>query len=257
LTLLLLLGSACAAGDPIDVAIIETTTGGVYLERFSDLSFTASHPVTVGQKMMSRILRGLQVDQEPGLFQRFRGGHPLPEPVFSEEEVSFLAPLLSEGLARAASDQKVMFKLFSASPSRGDRVGTLYAYGTTLYFTLPSLISESRYGAGGSAPTKTLISIIPSSDESQSTQHIRSTDNTIAIDLRSITSTHTVPQEPGTPSAASGNSPDRENKNGQLHALEEQLSQKLIELEALRKELQDIRRQIVEPKSGFSRSPSQ
>ena len=256
LILLLLLGSACSAGDPIDLTIIETNKGGVYLERFSDMSFKASHPVTVGREMMSSILRGLKVDQEPGLFQGFRRVALLPEPVFSEEEVRFLAPLLSEGLANAASDQKVMFRLFSASPSRGNQFGTLHAYGTSLYFTLPSLTLESRYGAGGSAPTKTLIFAIPSSHDARSSQRISSTDNTIAIDLISITSTQTVTQEPGTPSAASEDSTYRENKNRQLRSLEEQLSQKLMELESLRKELKDIRQQIVEPESGFPRSPS-
>ena len=58
LILLLLLGSACSAGDPIDLTIIETNKGGVYLERFSDMSFKASHPVTVGREMMSSIQIG-------------------------------------------------------------------------------------------------------------------------------------------------------------------------------------------------------
>ena len=57
---------------------------------------------------------------------------------FKDEDIQFLAPLLVEGLARAASDQQVGFRVVQPGMLESTR-GSLYAYGQSLYLTVPWL----------------------------------------------------------------------------------------------------------------------
>ena len=49
-------------------------------------------------------------DQERGI-QKFLLGPPPPVPVFSDDQIQFLAPLLAEGLRAAAPDQRIGYRV--------------------------------------------------------------------------------------------------------------------------------------------------
>ena len=172
LTLALLTGailalSACATAPDLDVTIHESNRGAVYMERIPDRSFQASHPITLSADTMARVLRGVVVKDTRGVFGNLAGGKQEATRAFGDEEVEYLTPLLVEGLARAASDQQVGFRVVQAgaqsqSQSAGtvfclsdvrfpgvcdseqkpgtiseqSTEGTLYAYGQSLYLTL-------------------------------------------------------------------------------------------------------------------------
>src|SRR5262249_19747904 len=90
---------ACATKADVDLTIHESDRGGVYVERISDRSFRAAHPITLSVDTMARVLRSVAIkegrDLLEGLFFRPRGIQ-----VFRDEDVQFLAPLLAEGLTR-------------------------------------------------------------------------------------------------------------------------------------------------------------
>ena len=98
--------SACSTGPDIDDTIHESPQGLVYLTRISDRSFQAAHPIKIDPTTIGRVLSGVLVREDQSAVQNFFTGAPDARRAFSEGEVAYLAPLISEGLRRAASDQQ-------------------------------------------------------------------------------------------------------------------------------------------------------
>jgi hypothetical protein len=249
-----LLVSACSTGGQRDITIKETDLGAVYVERSDDRSLQAAHPITISKDTLARILRGITIQEEPGFLRNLVGTKPEPVSVFREEDVQFLAPLLAEGLAKAASDQQVGFRLGQAPASAEVKTGSVYAYGRSLYVTLPWLILESRYGAGGNAPSKTIVFTPASARRPDNYRRNSHSETTVVIDYELVAS---LPDSPlpvllaPTPSAAVHLSPalsnqDPEGTAAQLRTLQEQMEERDVELESLKKELQEIRKQLLE-----------
>src|SRR5512134_3897874 len=137
-TLILLIGltltlSACAMGPELDLTIHESDRGAVYVERIPDRSFRAAHPITLSVDTMARLLRGVAVKEDRGPFGNIIIGRSIVR-AFKDEDIQFLAPLLVDGLARAASDQQVGFRVVQPGMLELTR-GSLYAYGPSLYLT--------------------------------------------------------------------------------------------------------------------------
>jgi len=159
--------SACATGPDLDLTIHESGRGAVYVERFPDRSFQASHPMSLSADVMARVLRGVVVKDSRGILGKLVADKPDTVRAFREEDVEYLAPLLVEGLTRAASDQQIGFRVVkvgapiqsqSAGPffcmsdvrfpgvceseqprgegSEESTAGSLYAYGRSLYLTM-------------------------------------------------------------------------------------------------------------------------
>ena len=254
-----LLVSACSSSARLDITIKDTEQGAVYVERSRDTSLQAAHPIAVAPRTIARILRGIATQEEPGFLRKLAGGKTEPVNVFREEEIEFLAPLLSEGLATAAPDQQVGFRIGQARASADKKVGSLYAYGRSLYVTLPWITLESRYGAGGSAPVKTLVFAPESARRPDSYRRGSSPDPTIIVDYELLAALPDAPPAPAQPVAApSGTTPAAASApaaaappgtDQELRALQDQMRQKNEELEELRKEMQDIRRQLNETSS--------
>src|SRR5207249_5345285 len=100
--------SACATRPELDLTIHESERGAVYVERIADRSsFQAAHPITLSADTMARVLRGVVVKDTGGVLGSLVGSKPQTMQVFGNEDVEYLAPLLADGLARAASDQQV------------------------------------------------------------------------------------------------------------------------------------------------------
>ena len=93
----------------------ESDRGSVYLERISDRSFQAAHPITLSADTMARILRGVVVKESRGFLGILVATKPEAVRAFRDEDVEFLTPLLVEGLTRAAADQQVGFRVVQIS----------------------------------------------------------------------------------------------------------------------------------------------
>src|SRR6058998_1351618 len=147
----------CASPRP-DMIIQESQKGSVYLERASDRSFQAAHPIKLDPSLIARVLRGVRLQERKGTIQTLFASQTKMIRAFSDEDVEFLAPLLATAFSQAASDQQVGFRLTypatgrsisgrvgagvgSSDPplnSLGPEItyGTLYSYGRSLYLTL-------------------------------------------------------------------------------------------------------------------------
>lgn len=189
--------SACATGPELDLTIHESDRGAVYVERIPDRSFRAAHPITLSVDTMARVLRGVAVKEDRGPFGNIIIGRPGAVPAFRDEDVQFLAPLLAEGLARAASDQQVGFHVIQPGMSETTK-GSIYAYGQSLYLTVPWMVPLSRNQAGGPALPPTILFIPESAKRPDTYRDARETEMTLVIDYGLLAS---LPTDSGAPSS--------------------------------------------------------
>jgi len=249
LTAITLALSACATGSDVDVTIHESERGAVYVERIPEGSFQAAHPISLSADTMARVLRGVLLRENLGLLGSmiFRKKEPIR--VFRDEDIQFLSPLLAEGLTRAAPDQQVGFRVVQTGVPWESAKGSLYAYGRSLYLTLPSLISLSRYGAGGPIDPPSIL-FIPESAKRPDTAHdAPSTEWTLVIDYALLASlpadsgASPVQAPAGGPAAATGQTaaPGQATQTIQAPAQPRER-----ELDDMRKELHDIKRRLAE-----------
>jgi hypothetical protein len=235
--------SACATGPDLDLTIHESERGGVYVERIPDRSFHTAHPITLSADTMARVLRGVVVKENRGFFQKLVAGNPEAVRVFRDEDVEYLAPLLIEGLARAASDQQVGFRVIHTGESAESTKGSLYAYGRSLYLTLPWLITVPQVRAGGPAGSPTILFIPESAIRPDSYRNAHSTDATLVIDYDMLA---TMPAASDMrPTAAQPPTPAKGEP-----------TQRDTDLDAVRKELEDIKKKLAEQEAERTRSTS-
>lgn len=250
MTGLLLVISACSTGPELDLTLHDTDRGAVYLERISDRSLQTAHPITLSADTMARVLRGVVVKENRGFLVGLVGGKPEAVRALGDEDIEYLAPLLVEGLARAASDQQVGFRVGQTGTSAELKNGSLYAYRQSLYLSLPWLMAVSRYGAGGPTLPPIILFIPESAKRPDSYRDARSTESTLVIDyalLATLPADASAPASSGVPSgeaaATAGQSPAPSQAPQEV---QQRSVAKDSELEGVKKELQEIKRQLAE-----------
>lgn len=253
-----LLLSACSTVGKPDFVLIETEREEVYVERINDQQFNASHPIRIPESTMLSILRGIATQAEPGFFS---GVLPNPVNVFTEDQTQLLAPLFCEGLMQAAADQQVTFRLNHTGAPGDVKTGFLFVYRKSLYITLPWIRTESRYGAGGNAPAKTIVFSPLSAKRPDSYQLTPFSHNTVIVDYELITArpgsssnqlsatdiTDLAPSKTTRPDSA------QDGVAGQLRMLHDQMRAKKLEVETLHKELQEMREYFLKSQEDKTR----
>jgi hypothetical protein len=153
LALLLLTGmtlvvSACASKPDLDITIHQSERGAVYVERIPDRSFEATHPITLSSDTMARVLRGVILKDGRGIIGNLASEKPETIRVFGDDDVEYLAPLLVEGLTRAASDQQIGFHIVKHStPAHSPSAGTVFCLSDVRF---PGVCESEQVGRGAS-----------------------------------------------------------------------------------------------------------
>lgn len=162
--------AGCGLLSPHRTPLYDGPQGAVLLENVpergatagfrSTVGLDAAHPVILEPNVVAAALQGIQIKTSSSLGSLLDTSGP-PTPVFSEEDIAFLAPLISTALTKATPAQFVRFRLHrpstevgpverigaaagSAPPATGraeQTSGALYVYGRSLHFTL----TEYRY----------------------------------------------------------------------------------------------------------------
>jgi hypothetical protein len=101
----------CAHAPEVDTVLHETSRGSVYLERIPDRGFKAAHPVAIEEEVIARTLRGVMVSERKTTLQTAFSKPLVTARVFSEEDIQFLTPILTAALRQAAVDQQVGFQV--------------------------------------------------------------------------------------------------------------------------------------------------
>ena len=189
---------------------------------------------------MTRVLSGMVVKENRGVLGILVAGKPEAVRAFRDEDVEYLAPLLVEGLTRAASDQQVGFRVGQTRTQAESTKGSLYAYGRSLYLTLPWLLVEYQVRAGGPARSSTILFIPESAIRPDSYRDTRSTDATLVIDYNLLATMPAAsdmrPTAVQPPTPAKGEPTQRDT-----------------DLDALRKELEDIKKKLAEQEAERTR----
>ena len=282
LALLCLVGTACSTTDQNTKILFEDPRGTVALQTMSDRSIQATHPITLEPSLLARMLRGIEIQEQGHGLQKYLAGPASSVPVFSDDQIRFLAPLLAEGLRTATPDQGIEYRVHTThkgsmleSSTTETTAGSLYAYGRVLYV----ILSQYRY-----SPTRTnlttsgdmayrsrspdssglisrILLFIPSdaqrSDAFDPPEGGKSTDRFLAIDYQMLqhapTATATGQTAPtrespaGTTSASGASTQTTEalaQREAEIHALKDLVNKNNSDVETLRKELQSVQKQL-------------
>jgi hypothetical protein len=155
LALLCLVGAACGTTAQTGKILLDDPRGTVSLQTISDRSIQANHPINLEPALLTQLLNGMKIQDQDlghnhvnGLQSMDAGQYYSSVPVFSDDQIRFLAPLLAEGLRASAPDQCVEYRVRATrqgsaleSPTTETTAGSLYAHGRQLYV----ILSQYRY----------------------------------------------------------------------------------------------------------------
>jgi hypothetical protein len=144
LALLCLVGTACRTTTSTGKIIFDDPRGTVSLQTMSDRSIQANHPINLDPNLIAQLLRGIEIQEQEHGIQKLITKPSAPVPVFSDDQIRFLAPLLAEGLRTATPDQRIEYRVVARhegsnrfqSSTTETTAGSLYAYGRQLYVIL-------------------------------------------------------------------------------------------------------------------------
>jgi hypothetical protein len=130
-----------------ETKVHKNAKGSVYLKEIADWSFEASHPATIDQMTMLKIIKGVVTDEVQKVSGNMPASGSKPMRVFSDEDAEFLAPLLAQSLSQAKPEQIVGFKVSSSAGSGAEpTAGTLYMHKGSIHLTIAP--SPSRKASG-------------------------------------------------------------------------------------------------------------
>ena len=140
-----LLTTGCFSYPYVTGIVHESSQGSVYLDEVPDLAFEASHPVSMEDETLARILRGVHVVEQKEIVLGAGARKPVVRYAFSEESAMFLAPLLANALNVAGRGDQVVFRLIHATKSAPlATAGTLYVHESYVYLTLTHYHYKAR-----------------------------------------------------------------------------------------------------------------
>lgn len=286
--------AGCATGSQRDVTIQESVRGGVYLERISTRQFQATHPIRLAPALIAKSLQGVQIQEGKGLLQSLSAQQNRSISVFSQEDIALLAPAIADALSRAASDQQVSFRIVqagtidgrdrtgagvgsgTASPQRNQdstTAGRLFVYGRSLYLTIYQFRYHTEPADTINMPNRRLPEptglrnrTVLFTPESALRPDIYAPPfatedglTTLVIDYDALAKTPTVALPPP-PTVSEPTPPVAPILAPPLHEdvqqIKDQMKQKELEVEELRKELQEIKRQLGNEPTKGGQAPS-
>ena len=168
ITIIAFVTAGCASGTKIT----HNTKNNVFLEEVTDWSYEASHPAVIDQMTIAKIIKGLYGNDGASGSSRMSAGGSKPMRIFSDEDVEFLSPLLTQGLAKAKPEQLVGFRISSSAGSGSEpTTGSIYVMNGSVYLTIgkgakptvfmPESAAHTEptpaYAAGGALDAVTMV----------------------------------------------------------------------------------------------------
>lgn len=273
MALLVLLGclllSACSGNGTL-TRIGDGPLGTVALERLGtrgttarysgpQTAFQASHPAEIPPAQVALLLSGLHIS---GIERAKPGDGTAGYPLFSHDEVAFLAPLLSKALAEAEQNQRVKFSV------KDDGLitdGTLYATRNLLRIALAHYRAHPGQADGRLASYQLTFQpeeAVVKADTPQSWMIIEPEQPRIAISIHVLTQLPpAATPSSGEPAAAGAapavpptSTPDQNHLQQELHATKDLVVKQAEELQRVKAELESLRQQLTEKESASSKN---
>jgi hypothetical protein len=280
----LLLMSGCSHAPEVDTVVHEAPRGSVYLERIPDRKIKAAHPITIDEGVIARTLSGVTVSERKTTLQTAFSKPPTVARAFTEEDIRFLAPFLTAALRQAAPDQQVGFQVRSypstlSYPSRsGAGVGSsdpllnnssllettsghLLAQDRWLYLTVSEYRKRPEQPDTINMANRRLPDATGEADKElafEPKEALKRTDTggflSASSDTVFVIDYQQLARLPiGEPSAAAAEKRPSEPKvqtdakEQDIKQIKEDMKKKDAEIETLKKEMQDIRRDMGKP----------
>ena len=277
LALLCVISAACSTTAPTGKILFDDPNGTVFLQSIPDRSIQATHPINLEPALLTEVLKGIEIQTHEVGLQNLLSGRSASVPVFSEDQIRFLAPLLAEGLRTATPNEHIEYRVQTTfegstfeSSTTETTAGSLYAYGRQLFVTLSQYqysptrahinvrnINYQSVGLDNTGLKNRILLFTPSaaqrSDSFDPPPVGKSTDRFLAIDYQLLQQAPPATATAGkTAPRMERTSTMRESPLGTTSASEppaqstEALAQ---EVETLKKELQSIQKQLGSPPS--------
>ena len=275
LVLLCLVGTACGITGPTGKILFDDPRGTVSLQTLSDRSIQANHPINLDPNLIAQLLRGIEIQEQEHGLQKLITSSSAPVPVFSDDQIRFLAPLLAEGLRTATADQRIEYRVNAThkgtalgSSTTETTAGSLYAYGRQMYVILSqynynqmrenmnandmSNRYRSRQQPDSSGLEDHILLFTPSdaqrSDSFDPPAGWKSTDRFLAVDYQLLqqASPALATTEQTAPRTESVAAPIRESPAGTSASETPSHSTEALaqEVETLRKQLESVQKQL-------------
>jgi len=282
-SLALILG--CAHAPEVDTIVLEAPRGSVYLERIPDRGVKAAHPITLDEGVIARALNGVRVIERKTALQSAFSKQAVMTRAFSEDDIRFLAPLLTAALRQAAPDQQIGFQIrrypsdLSYSSRSGAGVGSsdplpsnssllettsghLLARDQWLYLTVseyrkraepPDTINMANRRLPDSSGQGDKDLVFEPKEALKSNEKSgffsSASDTVFVIDYRQLAQLPAIVDSPG-PTAgkrpSDTNLPPRTQEQD-IKQIKDEMKKKDVEIENLKREMEDIRRDMGKP----------
>jgi hypothetical protein len=262
----------CTTSPRPELTIHDSPRGTVYLERISDSTFRATHPIALEPGTIARALRGIHVTDNTTALQALIASQQAVARAFSDDDADFLAPLIAAALAKATPDQRIGFRIVQTAPPsyvqkkgaafgsseppltlapKETTVGAFFAHGRSLHMSLiqyrrrpqkPDTIGgpNRNYPDPTGLDRRELV-FLPKEAQRPDTYRVGETDSpTLVIDYELLARLPEQPTAPASPTTATPAQPAM------------QPAATAQEVESLKKELQEIKKQLNEQHSGKS-----
>lgn len=266
-----LLCAGCGAFSD-QVLVTDGTDGAVYLQQLSNRgttmrysgplkSFKASHPIDLTPDTLAKTFAGLSIGIHAS-DDRSTDQGVKPTPVFSSQQVAFLAQAVATALRRAQPDHQIKFQVGSGNDVTD---GTLYVDGPVLHIafshyhspadrrddklSIYALSFEPRDIQVPSAARQTWMEV-------ESNQPRVALAHELLAKLPSVTQPAPVPATPTTALSLSATAPTPQATDS-TPAIKTVVEKQAQELEELRAELNAVKKQLAdrEPKTKSKAKP--
>ena len=149
---------SCSWTPEVRTSLYENEEGSVSFITVPDSQSYASHPSELPLPTMTRVLQGLYRQPHTGLLQGLFADTPSKERLFSEGQVSWLAPALCQAFSRVTPEELVNFRLHPSGSDFLKIVGSMALEGEYL---VVSIHWESRTTQSASKPNPAVHSRNP------------------------------------------------------------------------------------------------
>lgn len=146
-TLVAVFGCAVNTAMPTWV-VSEEGLNVVRLEAQAASASQNTHPASLSPRDVATILRGVRTWERRNLIHRLVSGEAAKTRAFRDDEIAFLAPALSKGLAQASPAERVFFHLSHATEAGEEETTTGWLYIRDPIFHLVLTGVHDRHGPG-------------------------------------------------------------------------------------------------------------
>jgi hypothetical protein len=255
--------AACSSVPIVQTPIHQSERGTVALRTFSKPEFKASHPKTLESTMMFQVLQGLRVQEQRSTLAKLMAGDVPPVPAFSQDQIIYLAPILTSAFAQATAEEQVTFLLNNNSVNEKTQTeGKLFIEDSILYVSISQYRSPSSQPSLLSQPTSSFnrpkewnLQFYPINALQNQAEHVRvSNDDTLLnmlhIDYNRLTKLAESREEQSLkspishPATISESSMPDPKKQEEIDALKKEMEDLKESLRGQDKKLQDLENQI-------------